>query len=93
MQFSKNAGHLSHFAGRGTSDENAGLSLRMRDGWHVCKECVRNDGMRFNVQTSILTKSLVASQARPIFPTVWSSAHVLALPMRPLVDVCSVTRL
>ena len=32
MQLSKNAGHLSHFAGRGTSDENAGLSLRMRDG-------------------------------------------------------------
>ena len=23
MEFSKNAGHLSHFAGRGTSDENA----------------------------------------------------------------------
>ena len=35
MQYSKNAGHLSHFAGRGTSDENAGLSLRMRDGWHL----------------------------------------------------------
>ena len=35
MQFSKNAGHLSHFARRGTSDENAGLSLRMRDGWHL----------------------------------------------------------
>ena len=35
-KFSKNAGHLSHFAGRGTSDENAGLSLRMRDGWHLC---------------------------------------------------------
>ena len=26
IPFSKNAGHLSHFAGRGTSDENAGLS-------------------------------------------------------------------
>ena len=35
MQFSKNAGHLSHFTGRGTSDENAGLSLQMRDGWHL----------------------------------------------------------
>ena len=32
IPFSKNAGHLSHFAGRGTSDENAGLSRRMRDG-------------------------------------------------------------
>ena len=26
------AGHLSHFAGRETSDENAGLSRRVRDG-------------------------------------------------------------
>ena len=31
IPFSKNAGHLSHFAGRRTSDENVGLSRRMRD--------------------------------------------------------------
>ena len=30
------AGHLLISRDRGTSDENAGLSLRMRDGWHLC---------------------------------------------------------
>ena len=29
IKFSKNAGHLSHFVERGTSDENGGLSRRM----------------------------------------------------------------
>ena len=33
ITFSKNAGHLLISRDRGTSDENAGLSLRMRDGW------------------------------------------------------------
>ena len=32
IPFSKNAGHLLISRDRGTSDENAGLSLRMRDG-------------------------------------------------------------
>ena len=61
MQFSKNAGHLSHFAGRGTSGENAGrltpmaMSVSLDDVRHI-KETAVYPLMQFstNYQKALL---------------------------------------
>ena len=66
MQFSKNAGHLSHFAGRGTSDENAGLSLRMPDGGHLSALAIYLLSLRMGH-----FKSLVLSNVYWSLPGLW----------------------